>query len=186
MIIWRLLIAGVVGKMALVTPALRADETVASAPACLVANLNTDLWKIVTLKEWGVLFKIPDNYSEETWDVVVNGAIMRSYAAGPFDRINLHVRVSSDADPERNKTRQQKEYEGFSECVEILHERKAVFQSYRGGGAIVSPEGNRFIVYHAEGLWQLKPDQLLRISGDFTTRKAQEEFLVILRTVKFL
>jgi predicted ATP-binding protein involved in virulence len=110
---------------------------------------------------------------------------MRTYVASPLNRIAFHIRTAADADPERQKTKRQSNYEDFAECIEVIASHKAIVQSYRGGGAIIASAGKAFVTYHAEALWQFKPNQLLRISGDFSTREAQEEFLALLRTVNF-
>jgi len=182
----RFMAIGMLACVIIDTLSLRAADSVGSAPACPPTEANIEPWKVITLQDCGVSFRIPPEYAEEIWEVAVNNAFVRSYASSPFDRIDLHVRMSSNADPERDKTKQQKDYEDFSECMELIQGHKAVFQSYRGGGAIITTEGKRFVVYHAEGLWQLTPNKLLQITGNFTTREAQEEFLVLLRTVKFL
>jgi hypothetical protein len=161
------------------------ESTLPPAPACPSPVIETKSWQIVTLRDCGIHLKLPKKYKEHKWDVEVNNAVGHSYRAGRFDSIDIDVERPPNANPAQNKTIRQKDYEGFTECNEMIGGREAVIQSFRGGGIIISA-GRHFRTYYAEGLWQLRPGQLVRIRGDVASRESQEEVLAVLRTVEFL
>ena len=161
------------------------ESTLPSASACPSPAIETKAWQIVTLGDCGIRLKLPKKYKEHKWEVIVNNAVGHSYRAGSSDRIDIDVERPPNANPAQNKTIRQKDYEGFTECSEMIGGREAILQSFRGGGIIISAD-RQFRMYHAEGLWQLRSDQLLRISGDVVSRESQEEVLAVLRTVQFL
>ncbi len=161
------------------------ESALPSAPACPPPDIDTNFWPIVTLNDCGIRLKLPKKYKEHKWEVIVNNAIGHSYRAGRFDSIDIEVERPPNANPAQNKTIRQKDYEGFTECNQMIDGREAIIQSFRGGGIIISAD-RHFRTYYAEGLWQLRPGQLIRIRGDVASRESQEEVLAILRTVEFL
>jgi hypothetical protein len=161
------------------------ESTLPPASACPAPNIDTSFWQIVTLNDCRIRLKLPKKYKEHKWEVIVNNAIGHSYRAGSFDRVDMDIERPLNANPAQNKTVRQKDYEGFTECNEIIGGREAIIQSFRGGGIIISG-GRHFRTYYAEGLWRLSPGQLIRISGDVASRESQEEVLAVLRTVEFL
>jgi hypothetical protein len=161
------------------------DSTIPPAPACPAPKIDTKQWKVVTLNSCRIRLKLPKKYKEHTWDVVINDAVGHSYRAGNFDSIDVGLEKPPNPNPDQNKTIRQKDYEGFTECKEVINGREAILQSFRGGGVIISA-GRHFRTYYAEGLWSLRPGQLIRVRGDVTSRESQEEVLAILRTVEFI
>jgi hypothetical protein len=161
------------------------DSTVPPAPACPGPAIDTKSWQIVTLSDCGIRLKLPKKYKEHKWGVIVSNAIGHSYRAGRFDSIDIDVERPPNANPVQNKTIRQKDYEGFTECNEMIGRREAIIQSFLGGGVIIRA-GRHFRTYYAEGLWQLSPEQLIRIRGDVASRESQEEVLAVLRTVEFI
>ena len=159
-----------------------AESTLPPAAACPAPDIDTRTWQAVILDNVGVRFKLPKKYRE----VIVNNAINHLFETESFDRIAFDVRPAPDNNLDHSKTGRQDYYEGFTECREIIGGREAILQSYRGGGAALSSDGQRFRAYNAYGVWQLKPGQVLHISGNLMSRAAQEELLAIFRTVEFI
>lgn len=155
------------------------------APACPSPVIDNRSWSVITLNDCGIRLRLPKRYRERSWDVIVNDSIGHSYRSGNGDRIDIHVEKPRNPEPSQNKTIRQKDYEGFTECVEVIGGRAAILQSYRGGGIIIRA-GRHFPAYHAEGLWQLADGRLLRIRGNALVRESQDEILAMLRTVEFI
>jgi hypothetical protein len=122
------------------------DSTIPPAPACPAPKIDTTSWQVVTLGDCGVPLKLPTKYKEHKWEVAVNNAVGHSYRAGRFDSIDIDVERPPNANPARNKTIPQADYEGFTACNEVIGGREAMLASFRGGGVIVSA-GRHFRTY---------------------------------------
>jgi hypothetical protein len=166
-------------------PIVPAAITPDPAPACPAPTIAKEAWRTITLRDCGIRLKLPEKYKEEQWDVAVNNPIRRSFRAGPFDQLAVNVRRSPNPSLADNKVKRQSDYQGYSECTEMIGGREAVVQSFRGGGGIIGPTG-KVTTYHAGSISQLRPGQFILISGDLASREAQEEILAALRTVEFI
>ncbi len=148
-------------------------------------KVSTSGWHLFTLPECGIRLRLPERYSEKHWAVKVGNPIGRSFRGGAFDRIDIDVRSSPQPRLGDNKIIRQSDYQGYTESTESIGGRQAILQSFRGGGVIISG-GGQSTTYHAGAIWQLRPGQVLSITGDVATRQSQAEVLAVLRTVEFL
>jgi hypothetical protein len=110
------------------------------APACSAPQVLQDGWRSVTLKSCGIRLRLPTRYAEKHWEVTIGNPIGASYRAENFDRIDISVLPSPNAAPENNKVHRESDHRGYSECVAAIGGRKAIIQSFRGGGVIFDGE----------------------------------------------
>jgi hypothetical protein len=163
-----------------------AASNAASAAASPAPQLDTESWKWITLSDCGIRPKLPKNYTEHNWAVRIGQPISHSYRARTFDRIDVDIkRLIPNTSFDQNKVIRQSDYEGYSECTEMIGGRAAIIQSFLGGGVIIDKD-RRFPNYSVYALWSLPGSQLLKISGSAATREGQEEMLAALRTVEFI
>jgi hypothetical protein len=163
------------------------ETTIPPASACPAPKIDTKSWQTVTLADCGIRMKLPNSYGEHRHEVVVNNWVGHSYQAGNFETIEVSLESAQGPNTTlaQNKIIRQKDYEGYTECTELINGREAILQSYRGGGSITDGT-HEFRTYSVYGLFELKTGVLLRISGSTSSRTTQEEVLAALRTVTFI
>jgi hypothetical protein len=144
-----------------------------------------DGWRSVTIKSCGIRLRLPTRYAEKHWEVTIGNPIGASYRAENFDRIDISVLPSPNAAPENNKIHRESDHRGYSECVAAIGGRRAIIQSFRGGGVIFDGERS-YLPFVVVATWELRPGHTLQVMSSASTRSSQEEILAVLRTVQFL
>jgi hypothetical protein len=166
-------------------PALNpADASVGPAPACPQPNVQTTNWPVVTISQMGIRLKMPKRFAEKHWAVTIGDPIVASYRAGHFESFTLEVKSSSGHSLDQEKTIRQSDYVGYTECTELVNSHRMLIQSFRGGGATILGDRS-FAPFAVMAVCELAPGRILRFDGSAATREAQEDLLMIIRTLEF-
>lgn len=153
--------------------------------ACPPPKINTLSWQLVTLADCNARLKLPRRYREHAGGVVIGRIAIHIFLTSDFDRIEVQLVPPMFPDLDRNKTIRQSNYQGFTECTELVAGRDAIIQSFRGGGMIFKV-GRPIMPYHATALWKWTNNRLLSLDAGVSSRESQEEVLAAVRTVEFV
>jgi hypothetical protein len=162
-----------------------ADTNAAPAPACPPPNLSQKDWRTVSNIRVGISLRVPKKYNEKHWAVTVGDFIGATFRAGHFEDLSFTVEAPEDRSLEQHKINRQRDYEGYSECTEMISGHQAIIQSFRGGGVIFDV-GRSYPPYAIAGVCELRPGRILAFHGTASSRQAQEEQLAIIRTLEFI
>lgn len=161
------------------------DINVPPAPACPPPNVSQKDWRTIGNIKVGVSLKLPKKYHEKHWAVTVGNFIGATFRAGRFEDLSLNAEGPSGRSLEQHKIIRQRDYEGYSECTEMISGHKIIIQSFRGGG-IIFDAGRSYSPYAIAGVCELGPGRILTFHGTASSRQAQEEQLAIIRTLEFI
>jgi hypothetical protein len=163
---------------------IAAKDTDEPAAACPVPNVQQTDWRSVEIPSIGVRLKMPKRYAEKRWAVTVgNPPTAATYEAGVLESFTLEVLPSTES-LEQQKIGLQSDYQGYTECREVISGHHAVIQSFRGGGVIIVGD-LKFPPFAVNAVFELSPGRTLRFDGSTATRAAQEDLLAIIRTLEF-
>jgi hypothetical protein len=160
------------------------DIANAPAPACPAPTVSDNGWLQMNNRDVGVSLRAPSKYHEKHYAVTIGDYIGMTIRADQYEDIAFHL-VKGDGQLEQHKTDRQRDYEGYSECVEVIHGHRAIIQSFRGGGVIYD-EHDSYPPYSIAGAYEVGPGIFLQFAGSARTRQLQEEQLSIIRTIEFL
>jgi hypothetical protein len=162
---------------------IAAEDTDEPAPACPAPNLQQTDWRSVEIPSIGVRLKMPKRYAEKRWAVTIGNPIVATYQAGHLESFTLEVLPSTES-LEQQKIGRQSDYQGYTECREVISGHHAVIQSFRGGGVIILGD-LKFPPLAVNAVFELAPGRTLRFDGSTAARAAQEDLLAIIRTLEF-
>jgi hypothetical protein len=162
-----------------------ADTNTPPAPACPSPDVSEKEWRTVEINKVGISLRLPKKYQEKHWDVTVGAFVGATFRADHFEDLSFRVRSLESYPLEHYKVGRQRDYEGYSECTEMIRGRQMIIQSFRGGGVIFDVGGS-YPPYHVAGVCELGSGRILTFDGTASSRQAQEEQLAIIRTLEFI
>jgi hypothetical protein len=162
-----------------------ADTNAPPAPACPPPDVSRKEWRTVSNLKVGISLRVPKKYYEKHWAVTVGNFVGATFRAGHFEELSFSVEGPEGRLLEQHKIMRQRDYEGYSECTEMISGHQAILQSFRGGG-IIFDVGRSYPPYAIAGVCELRPGRILTFHGTASSRQTQEEQLAIIRTLEFI
>jgi hypothetical protein len=143
-------------------------------------------WGMFINVEVGICLRVPATYREKHWAVTVGDYVGVTLRAGHFEELSFAVEDSKKgASLAYHKITRQPDYEGYSECTEMISGHETIVQSFRGGGFIFDDDRS-YPPYAIAGVCNIMPGRILRFDGTASSRLEQEEQLAIIRTLEFM
>ncbi len=162
-----------------------ADTSEPPAAACPAPKVDTKDWHAASNRKVGISLKLPKKFREKHWAVTVGDFVGATFRAGHFEDISFTVERPEGRSLAQHKIGRQADFQGYTECTEVIRGHQVIIQSFRGGGVIFNG-GRSYPPYSIAGACELGPGRILTFHGSAASRHGQEEQLAIIRTLDFI
>jgi|GEM_PF-4425086 len=144
-------------------------------------QIDTAFWIKREIAEVGLKFKLPREYKEKHWDVIVGSIVGRRFFAGvAFVDFDVEERTTFDD----AKIRYQMNFDNYREWTDEIRGHKALIQTFQGGGSVLTEKGV-FPPYRVAVVCELDGKRFLKIDASCATKEQQEEILAMVGTLEF-
>ena len=157
----------------------------ASYLACRPTPATGNNWRTVQLTLPAVTFQVPPGWSEKSWDVQIGDVeSWHTFRSETDDFQDLSITEQRDAAPgPLPGITRQSDYTDYVECADSVGGRRALLQTWRGGGTIFRG-GQRTPAFAAHLTLEVDSGRYAMISGSSGDLAGQDEIVAILKTFR--